>query len=191
MCMRRATVAVLTCTLTSLVVLLECYQLGGRFGLITGFIAIALASAAMYWYADRIMLRFYAARGASSAETAELRGLVSELAESASLPEPKVYISADSSPRAFVTGRNIAVASLVVTEGLLKSTSLTQLRQVIAHELEDMRQRDGRISVIAGSIALGFLHVASFALRRSAGRRRWKSNLSLRCESVGCTGLPE
>lgn len=180
----------LICSLISSIVLLEGFAIAGTQGFLVAALIIASVSFALYWYADRIMLRLYAASEVSTEEAESVCLLVRQLFHRAGLPMPRVYISKDPSPLAFVAGRNITRASLTLTEALLKSASPVELSKVIAHELEDLQHRDNRFSMVISTIAVAFIQLASLALWRSHADVSRKRSNRLRCDSVGCTGLP-
>src|SRR6185503_1074295 len=88
----------------------------------------------------------------------ELMNVVRELALSAGLPMPKVYLIDDSAPNAFATGRDPEHASVAVTTGLLAKLDREELQGVIGHELSHVGNYDVRfallVGVLVGSIAL-------------------------------------
>ena len=59
-----------------------------------------------YWWSDKIVVGLAGARQAPEAEFPDLHNLVENLAITAGLPKPKVYIIEDPAPNAFATGRN-------------------------------------------------------------------------------------
>lgn len=123
-----------------------------------------------YWFSDKIALKLSNARPASESEYPELHNIVENLAITAGLPKPKVYIIPDQAPNAFATGRNKEHAAVAVTEGLLQRLDRSELEGVIAHELAHIGNRDILISTIAVVLA-GFVSiVADFFLRSSIHR---------------------
>ena len=66
---------------------------------------------------------------------------VEELARQAGVPTPKIWVSGDASPNAFVFGRTISSAELVVTRGLLERLNQDEIRAVLA--------QDGRVAAPA------------------------------------------
>lgn len=120
-----------------------------------------------YWHSDKVALALTGAKPADEKEYQALHRLVENLAITAGLPKPKVYIINDSAPNAFATGRNKEHAVVAVTAGLLSLLDRTELEGVIAHELSHIGNRDILIStvavVLAGSIAI----LSDFFLRFS------------------------
>jgi heat shock protein HtpX len=92
------------------------------------------------------------------AEYPELWNIVENLAITAGLPMPKLYIVDDPSPNAFATGRNPEHAAVAVHTGLLRILNKSELEGVLAHELSHIGNRDTLVStvvvVLAGIIAI-------------------------------------
>jgi len=61
---------------------------------------------ASYWYSDKIVLSLSNAHRADRKEYFTLYTTVENLAITAGLPMPKVYVIKDNAPNAFATGRN-------------------------------------------------------------------------------------
>ena len=84
--------------------------------------------------------------------------MVENLAITAGLPMPRVYIVPDESPNAFAAGRTPKQAIVAVTTGLLERLDEEELEGVLAHEMSHIRNYDVRLmtwaAVLAGSIAL-------------------------------------
>jgi heat shock protein HtpX len=121
-----------------------------------------------YWKSDKIALRMARAFPADPFMYRDLHNMVENLAITAGLPKPRVYIIPDSSMNAFATGRNAEHAAIAVTEGLLKGLDRTEIEGVIAHEMAHIGNRDillqSVVAVIVGSMAL----LADFTLRGGA-----------------------
>ena len=125
-----------------------------------------------YWWSDKIVLSMVHAQPVTRADNPELWNTVENLAITAGLPMPALYIVDDPSPNAFATGRDNAHAAVVVHTGLLSLLNKTELEGVIAHELSHIGNRDILIStivvVLAGMISLlanWFLHSMMFGGR--------------------------
>jgi heat shock protein HtpX len=126
-----------------------------------------------YWFSDKIVLSMYGARQVSEAEYPEFHGMVRQLAISAGMPIPKVYLIESDTPNAFATGRNPEHAAVAATAGILRILSREELMGVMAHELTHVRNRDILISSIAATIAgaVTYLaHMAQWAAMFGGGR---------------------
>ena len=141
------------------------YILGNQ-GILLGAVLFAvLMNFFSYWNSHKLVLMFSGAKEADSREYRELHNLVENLAITAGLPKPGVYIINDPAPNAFATGRNKDHAVVAVTTGLLTILNRTELEGVIAHELSHIGNRDMLVSTIA-VILVGFVTLLSdFFLR--------------------------
>lgn len=120
-----------------------------------------------YWYSDKIVIGISGAKPATRAEYFDLWNAVENLAITAGLPMPKVYIMSDEAPNAFATGRNAEHAVVAVTTGLLSMLSKPELEGVIAHELSHIGNRDILLSTVAVVLAGLLALVSDFFLRMS------------------------
>jgi heat shock protein HtpX len=125
------------------------------------YIAFALSlimNVGSYWFSDKLILRMVNAHLIAKADNPELWNIVENLAITAGLPMPKLYIVDDPSPNAFATGRNKEHAAVAVHTGILQILNRTELEGVLAHELSHVGNRDTLIStivvVLAGLVAI-------------------------------------
>jgi len=126
---------------------------------------ITTLAGGMVWFAwakgsDRVLW------AAGAREVIEPRGLeeqqlvnvVEEMAISARLPKPRIWIIPDADPNAFATGIDTAHAHIAVTEGLLRTLERDELQGVVAHEFAHIRNLDVRLmtllAAIVGAVAL-------------------------------------
>lgn len=111
-----------------------------------------------YWYSDKIALSLARAQKADPALYKELHQTTENLAITAGLPKPSIWIIEDTAPNAFATGRNKNHASIAVTTGLLALLNKTELEGVIAHELAHIGNKDillqSMVAILVGFIAL-------------------------------------
>lgn len=118
-----------------------------------------------YWYSDKIVLKMHKAKPVTREDHFDLWNITENLAITAGLPMPKLYIIEDSAPNAFATGRNKEHAVVAVTTGLLGILDKSELEGVIAHELAHIGNRDMLLSTIVVVMA-GFVTLLSdFFLR--------------------------
>lgn len=107
-------------------------------------------------------------------EAPELWRMVENLAITAGLPMPRLYISADPSPNAFAAGRNPDQALICVNQGLLDVLDDQELYGVLAHEMSHIRNLDVKLmtyaAVLAGSIAM-IAQIISYGMFFGGGNR--------------------
>lgn len=126
-----------------------------------------------YWYSDKIALTMAGAKPATREQYFDFYTIVENLAITAGLPMPKIYVIDDPSPNAFATGRDKEHAVVAVTTGLLSIMNKTELEGVIAHEMSHIGNKDMLVSTVA-VVLVGFVAIVSDMMMRSAifgGRR--------------------
>ncbi|MFA6297355.1 MAG: M48 family metalloprotease [Candidatus Paceibacterota bacterium] len=132
---------------------------------------------ASFWYSDKIALSLAGAKAINpegDTEHLELKRIVENLAITAGLPTPRIYIIDDVSPNAFATGRDKNHAAIAVTTGLLSIMEKSELEGVLAHELAHVGNRDILLSS-AVIVLVGFITIISDMFLRSmwfGGRSR-------------------
>ena len=126
-----------------------------------------------YWWSDKIVLSMVHARQIEKKEDApDLWNIVENLAITAGLPMPKLYIVDDPSPNAFATGRDKEHAAVAVHSGILQILSKAELQGVLAHELSHVGNRDTLISTIVVVLAGMVSILSNIFLRVRGGRDR-------------------
>lgn len=135
------------------------------------YIAVGIAilmNVFSYWYSDKLVVKMTGARPApDEGRYSELHNIVENLAITAGLPKPKVYVMNERAPNAFATGRDPKHSLVAVTEGLLDMLNRSELEGVIAHELSHIKNRDILIGTVAVVLA-GFIAIlADIFLRMS------------------------
>lgn len=145
------------------------------------YVAVAvsvLMSVASYWWSDRIVLSMSNAHELSFEENKEVYRLVENLAITAGLPMPKVYIMEDTALNAFATGRDPEHGVICLTTGIIARLEKNELEGVIAHELSHIGNRDTLVStvvvILVGFVALladWFRHAAFYGFGRRDGDR--------------------
>lgn len=120
-----------------------------------------------YWFSDRQVLSMSNARPASKEEFFDFYTVTENLAITAGIPMPKLYVIEDPAPNAFATGRNEKHAVVCATTGLLSMMSRSELEGVIAHELSHIRNRDILVMTVAVVLAGFIAIIADMFLRVS------------------------
>lgn len=101
-------------------------------------------------------------------ELRQFQNVVDEMAIAAGLPRPKTFVVPDPDANAFATGRDQEHASIVVTEGLLKTLNREQLQGVVAHEMSHIRNYDIRLMTLVAAL------VGAVALLSDWAARGWR-----------------
>lgn len=138
--------------------------LGGGAGMVAALILGGAMNLWAYWFSDKIVLRMYNAREVDETSAPQLYGIVRELAQSAQLPMPKVYLIDEAQPNAFATGRNPEHAALAATTGILQLLTPRELRGVLGHELSHIKHHDILISTISATIAGAISSIAQLGM---------------------------
>lgn len=132
-----------------------------------------------YWASDKLVLSLNHARPASRAEFFDFYTVTENLAITAGLPMPRLYVIDDPAPNAFATGRDEKHAVVCATTGLLRMMNRTELEGVIGHELSHIKNRDMLLMTIAVVLA-GFVALAANIFLRlsffGGGRRDNRGN---------------
>jgi len=152
----------------------------GNINILYFFIIFALGmNIFSYWNSDKIALALNHAKQIKREDNLDLWNTVENLAITAGLPMPKVYIIEDPAPNAFATGRNKEHAVVAVTTGILGLLDKTELEGVIAHELSHIGNRDILLSTVV-VVLVGFISIAAHIFTRSlffgGGRSRDDNN---------------
>ncbi len=135
--MSRLRMCAISCAMTLVLVLAVAMNLGAWF------------------FSDRVVLRLHRARPLDAGEAPGLHQMVSELAQRAAIPTPRLFLVDDPQPNAFATGRNPERGVVAVTSGLLRLLPPAEIRGVIAHEIAHIRNRDILVASVAAMLAGG------------------------------------
>ena len=118
------------------------FLIGGQAGMIVALFIAGAMNLFAYWNSDKMVLSMYGARAVDERSAPELYVLVQQLAATAGVPMPRVYVMENPQPNAFATGRNPEHAALAVTTGLLQTVNQEELAGVLAHEIGHIKNRD-------------------------------------------------
>lgn len=135
------------------------------------FLSIAMNIIA-YWFSDKVAIAAAGAKPAEGAQWLELNRIVENLAITAGLPKPMVYVINDSAPNAFATGRNPEHSAVAVTTGLLERLDRSELEGVLAHELSHIGNRDILIMTVA-VVLVGFVAILADMFLRMGHIGAW------------------
>jgi len=110
-----------------------------------------------YYQSDKVVLTMSSAFLIKKEDAKELYRIVENLAITAGMPTPKIYILEQAQPNAFATGRDEKHAVVAVTRGLLEKLDKRELTAVIAHEIAHIKGKD----VLIGSIVVVLVGIIS------------------------------
>lgn len=133
------------------------------------YVAVAfsiLTSFASYWWSDKIVLSMSHATPVERETNRELYTLVENLAITAGMPLPKIYVIEDDALNAFATGRNPEHGVICFTTGILARLSRAELEGVAAHELSHIKNRDTLVSTVVVILA-GFISILADMFQRT------------------------
>ncbi|TAK58694.1 zinc metalloprotease HtpX [Patescibacteria group bacterium] len=134
------------------------------------YVAVAFAlvmNVGSYWFSDKIVLSMTHARPATREEFFDFYTVAENLAITAGLPLPKLFVINDPAPNAFATGRNEKHAVVCATTGLLAILTRTELEGVIAHEMSHIKNRDMLVMTVAVVLAGFIAIIADMFIRMS------------------------
>lgn len=155
--------------------------IGGKSGMLFALLFAAAMNFYAYWNSANMVLRMYNAQEVSPHSAPDLYLMVQQLAQTANLPMPKVYVINEAQANAFATGRNPQHAAIAFTTGILNLLSYEELRGVAAHELSHVNHSDILISTVSATVAGAISSIATMALwfgvRDEEGNRNWLASL--------------
>ena len=128
-----------------------------------------ITSVASYWFSDKVVIATTGAKFLLKEAAPDLHNIVENLAITAGLPKPRIYIIDSIQPNAFATGRNPEKAIVAVTSGILNIMDRTELEGVLAHEMSHIGNRDMLVSTVV-VVLVGVIQLLSDIFLRSM---RW------------------
>lgn len=151
------------------------YVYNSQIILVIAIVIAVIQSWVAYYFSDSISLAVAGAVEAPAQQFQELNNLVENLAITAGIPKPKIYVIPDSAPNAFATGRDPKHAAIAVTTGLLQIMEKRELEGVLSHEMSHIGNRDTLIMTMAVTL-VGIIVLASDFFLRSLWFRDRDSN---------------
>lgn len=137
-------------------------------GTVLGLVIFAvLYSLFSYFASAKLALALSGAKPVEKRGAPDLYRKVENLAITAGLPTPKVYLINDPAPNAFATGRDPKNGAVAFTTGLLESLEDEELEGVIAHELAHIGNYDIRLSAVVIMLVSIIALLSDFFIRVS------------------------
>jgi heat shock protein HtpX len=144
---------------------------GGSTGIFWGVLAgAAIYTLVQYFIAAKLALTLNGAHEIQKRDNPRAYRMVENLAITAGIPTPRVYIIDDPAPNAFATGRDPNHSHVAMTTGLLDIMDDQELEAVLAHEIAHVQNYDIRVMMIVfglvsaiGLLADMFLRIAWFS----------------------------
>jgi heat shock protein HtpX len=99
-----------------------------------------------------------------------LETTVKELCQKSGVPMPKLAVSPDRSPNAFVFGRSRSSATLAVHKGLLEQLNKDEIKGVLAHEVGHLKHNDMAVMTVVSAVPL-LAYMLARSVLWSGGRR--------------------
>ncbi|MBR3131014.1 M48 family metalloprotease [Candidatus Saccharibacteria bacterium] len=124
-----------------------------------------------YFAASRIAVAMTGAKKIEKKDNPRLYDTVENLAITAGLPMPEVYIIEDKAPNAFASGRDPEHSLVCATTGLLDIMDNKELTAVMAHEMSHVKNYDIRVSTIVFGLVCMIGFIADIGWRIA-----WRSN---------------
>jgi heat shock protein HtpX len=123
-----------------------------------------------YFFGQKFILSASDAVEITKENAPEIIRMVENIAITAGLPMPKVYVINNEGLNAFATGRDPKHSYIALTKGIIKKLEKPELEGVIAHEMAHIGNRDIRLMLIM-VVCISFATIAAEILLRMAMRR--------------------
>ncbi|MDX1536014.1 MAG: M48 family metallopeptidase [Candidatus Spechtbacterales bacterium] len=136
-----------------------------------------LMSVGSYWWSDKLVLAMTRAKPMPDNDNGkfeDIHNIVENLAITAGLPKPRLYVMETQAMNAFATGRNPEHAIVAVTTGLVERLNHSEIEGVLAHEMSHIGNRDMLVSTVVVVLAGVIIYVSDIFMRSliwGGGRR--------------------
>ncbi|MFA5025235.1 MAG: M48 family metallopeptidase [Candidatus Shapirobacteria bacterium] len=134
------------------------YSYDSQYFLPIAIIYSSFSAFGSYFLGDKIVLGLNRAIPATRKEYFDFYTVTENLAMTAKIPVPKIYVIETDAMNAFATGRNPNHAVVCATTGLLNKLNRTELEGVIAHELSHIKNYDILLMTVV-SVLIGTLSI--------------------------------
>jgi heat shock protein HtpX len=151
-------IAIFTVVICTLGWVLGAYGGSGNVGIILAVMIATTMNLIAFYKGDKVTLLTAGAKEIQKIDNPRLYRMVENLAITAGVPTPKVYLINDPAANAFATGRDPQHAAIAVTTGLMDIMTDQELEGVLAHEMSHVKNYDIRIMtmvvVLVGTVLL-------------------------------------
>jgi heat shock protein HtpX len=155
-------------------------QLSGDWTMFYWVLGISIIYTTIQYFASaKLAVLMTGGKEIQKKDNPRLYNTVENLAITAGVPMPKVYLIDDPAPNAFAAGRNPSRAVVAATTGLLNIMDNDELTAVMAHEMSHVRNYDIRVSMIVFGLVCIIGFIADLGIRMLIfGNRRDSNNSS-------------
>ncbi len=143
------------------------WYFGSPLILVIALVISVFMSFSSYWWSDKLALGVSRAKEVDGTANPYVYRMVENLAITAGLPKPRVYVIEDTAINAFATGRDPKHAAIAVTTGAIDRLENEELEGVIAHEMAHIGNYDTRLMTIVVVLVGLVTLLADFMLRMS------------------------
>jgi len=141
------------------------YYGDGITGLMAAGIFTVVYGLIAYFKGAKIALKVSGAKKADKRTHNELYSAVDNLAITAGLPTPEVYVIDSPALNAFATGRDPKHSAIAVTTGLMEKLTKRELKGVLAHEMSHIGNYDIRLQTLVIILAGVFTMMSDLFMR--------------------------
>lgn len=128
-----------------------------------------------FFVASHLAMAVNGGQEVTKQQAPELFDIVENLAITAGLPTPRVFIIQDSAPNAFATGRNPQTSMIAVTTGLMDIMNKRELTAVLSHEMSHVQNYDILVNMIVFGLVSAIGMVCDILLRMAFWGNRGNS----------------
>lgn len=127
--------------------------LGGRQGLLLGFILALSINFYLFFVGDKRVLKNFKVEILKGQDPWDLQSMVKTLSQNIRLGIPEIYVANHSTPFAFSIGRIWGQGKIVFSEGLLKNLTKDELKAVIIFQMVHIQKLYNQSSGLVGQLA--------------------------------------
>lgn len=140
-------------TILSATMLIVGRAVGGRQGLLIGFILALTLNFYLFLSSDKRLLHFFKAEELKGQDPWGLQNLASQIAAKIRIPTPQIYLIPHSTPTAFSIGRSWSASKIIFSQGLLDKFSAEELKSALALQLFHVQKIHNLTSGMGGQLA--------------------------------------